>query len=117
MKVVEGLTAHYLTLPLTQGRQWWVVFMCVRTFGLLLNKGEFGRVTSPERLILLCAGGKWETPGVEDRDWGARGLCGSHITPLQLFSTCHMSTLRTQQQSQGLDNFKCLLCWGRSEAA
>lgn len=35
--------------------------------------------------------------GVKDEDWRGCGLCGSRIIPLQLFSTCHINTLRTQQ--------------------
>lgn len=48
--------------------------------------------------------------GVKDEGWSGSGQCGSHITPLQLLSTCHVSTPRTQQQSPSLGNFKRLLC-------
>lgn len=35
--------------------------------------------------------------GVKDEDWSGCGQCRSRITPLQLLSTCHRSTRRTQQ--------------------
>lgn len=80
-------------------RLWWRCASLPRslkhTFELLLNKGELSSdiTTETEPVCGKQVGDK----GVEDGDWKGCGLCGSHITPLKLFSTCHISTLSTQQ--------------------